>query len=222
MIVGMLELSSQGHRRGSQVGRSPNVDRHRHSRGKNLLEDYFIPNSMYSNVDFRGRYKMQPHLFNKIMHNVCYYDAYFIQKCDVAGVLRLLLEQKLTTVLRMLTYGASADQVDEIARMGKSTTLELVAESQNYLNVLGQSSVFNDVLRGEAPNITYEINNTVYWNGYYLADGIYLRWTTFVKSISHPRSEKEKLFSAYQERCRKMFWYPPSSMGNYQGCCAYV
>ncbi|KAI5342321.1 hypothetical protein L3X38_010196 [Prunus dulcis] len=37
-----------------------------------------------------------------------------------------------------------------------------VAGSQNDLNVLGQSPVFNDVLRGEAPNITYEINNTIY------------------------------------------------------------
>ncbi|VVA40931.1 PREDICTED: putative nuclease HARBI1, partial [Prunus dulcis] len=45
-----------------------------------------------------------------------------------------------------------------------------VAGSQNDLNVLGQSPVFNDVLRGEGPNITYEINNTIYQTGYYLAD----------------------------------------------------
>ncbi|KAI5311815.1 hypothetical protein L3X38_040988 [Prunus dulcis] len=47
-----------------------------------------------------------------------------------------------------------------------------VVGSRNDLNVLGQSPMFNDVLRGEAPNITYEINNTIYQNGYYLADGI--------------------------------------------------
>ncbi|CAL2230365.1 unnamed protein product [Prunus armeniaca] len=74
-----------------------------------------------------------------------------------------------------------------------------VAGSQNDLNVLGQSSIFNDVLRSEGPNITYQINNTVYQNGYYLVDGIYPRWTTFVKSISHPRSHKEIFFTAYQE-----------------------
>ncbi|KAI5318517.1 hypothetical protein L3X38_038225 [Prunus dulcis] len=33
-------------------------------------------------------------------------------------------EQKFTAVIRMLVYGSSADQVDEIARMGKSTVLE--------------------------------------------------------------------------------------------------
>ncbi|CAL2271972.1 unnamed protein product [Prunus armeniaca] len=52
-------------------------------------------------------------------------DIGILVKCDAAGVLGLLLEQKLTTVLRMLAYGASADKVDEIARIGKSTTLEL-------------------------------------------------------------------------------------------------
>ncbi|XP_070668716.1 uncharacterized protein [Malus domestica] len=36
----------------------------------------------------------------------------------------LLPEQKITAALRMLAYGASADQVDEITRMGKSTILE--------------------------------------------------------------------------------------------------
>ncbi|CAL8993057.1 unnamed protein product, partial [Prunus brigantina] len=67
---------------------------------------------------------MQPHLCNKVMHDVCNYDAYFVQKCDAAGVLGLLPEQK---------------------------------RSHNDLNVLSQSPVFNDVLRREASNITYEI-----------------------------------------------------------------
>ncbi|KAI5312259.1 hypothetical protein L3X38_041432 [Prunus dulcis] len=213
-------------------------------------------------------------------------------QCDAAGVLGLLPEQKLTAVIRMLAYGASADQVDKVARMGKSTTLEAlvrfcqavetlytrdylrrptprdlqrllqkaeargfpgmigsidcmhwqwkncptawqgdygnrkgqkniileavagfdtwvwhaffgVARSQNDLNVLGQSPVLNDVLRSQGPNVTYEVNNTVYQTGYYLADGIYPRWTTFVKSIPNPRSQKQKLFATYQEGYRK-------------------
>ncbi|CAL2232605.1 unnamed protein product [Prunus armeniaca] len=171
------------------------------------------------------------------MHDICNYDEYFVQKKNCAGNLGLLPEQKFTVVIRMLAYGSSTNQVDEIARMGKSIILESlvrfcdavetlytrdylrrptpkdlqwllqkaesrgfpgmigqksiileaiadfdtwvwhaffeVARSQNDLNVLGQSPVFNDVLRGEAPNITYEVNNTVYQNGYYLADGIY-------------------------------------------------
>ncbi|CAL9012767.1 unnamed protein product [Prunus brigantina] len=106
MAMGFLDLESQVRRRGSQVSRGLNVDRHRHSLGKNLLEEYFIPNYVYSNVDFRERYRMQPHLFNKVMHDVCNYDAYFVQKCDAAGVLGLLPEQKLTAVIRMLATRA--------------------------------------------------------------------------------------------------------------------
>ncbi|XP_050111675.1 uncharacterized protein LOC126590194 [Malus sylvestris] len=43
---------------------------------------------------------------------------------DAFHVLGLIPEQKITASLRMLAYGASADQVDEIARMGKTTVLE--------------------------------------------------------------------------------------------------
>ncbi|KAL6272141.1 hypothetical protein ACE6H2_022833 [Prunus campanulata] len=96
MAVALLDEENQSSR-GSHEGRGPNVDRHRHSRGKNLMEDYFIPTSLYSDVHFRR---------------------------NCAGVLGLLPEQKFTVAIRMLAYGASADQVDEIARMGKSTALE--------------------------------------------------------------------------------------------------
>ncbi|KAI5334635.1 hypothetical protein L3X38_024768 [Prunus dulcis] len=58
------------------------------------------------------------------MHDICNYDEYFVQKCDAAGVLGLLPEQKIMTIIRMLVYGSFADQVDENARMRKSTTLE--------------------------------------------------------------------------------------------------
>ncbi|CAL9029129.1 unnamed protein product [Prunus brigantina] len=45
-------------------------------------------------------------------------------KYDAVGVLGLLPEQKLTAALWMLAYEASAEQVDEIARMRKSTILD--------------------------------------------------------------------------------------------------
>ncbi|CAL8082079.1 unnamed protein product [Prunus armeniaca] len=122
MAVALLEEENQS-RCGSRESRALNVDRRRHSRGKNLLEDYFIPHSLYSDVHFRARYRI-PHLFNKVMHDICNYDEYFVQKKNCAGNLGLLPEQKFTTVIRMLAYGSSANQVDEIAWMGKSTILE--------------------------------------------------------------------------------------------------
>ncbi|XP_068328149.1 uncharacterized protein [Pyrus communis] len=77
--------------------------------------------SRSANLD---RSRMERHLFNKIMIAVCNHDSYFVQKKDAFGVMCLLLEQQITAALRMLAYRASADQVDEIARMGKSTILK--------------------------------------------------------------------------------------------------
>ncbi|CAL2273118.1 unnamed protein product [Prunus armeniaca] len=135
-------------------------------------------------------------------------------------------EQKLIATLRMLGYGASANTFANPHRGTykgfykklrlegkKSIILEAVAlfdcwvwhaffgvaGSQNDLNVLGQSLVFNEVLRGHSPQITYQINNIVYFGAYYLADEIYPRWTTFIKTISNPQSEKETSFVAFQE-----------------------
>ena len=108
VAVAIMEEENQS-RRGSREGRASNVDRHRHSRGKNLLEDYFIPQSLYSDVHFRARYRMQPHLFNKVMHDICNYDDYFVQKKNCVGNLGLLPEQKFTAVLRMLAYESAAD-----------------------------------------------------------------------------------------------------------------
>ncbi|KAI5313414.1 hypothetical protein L3X38_042588 [Prunus dulcis] len=123
IVVALLEEENQS-RCGSRESCGPNVDRHRHSWGKNLLEEYFIPHSLYSDVHFRVRYRMQPHLFNKVMHDICNYDEYFVQKKNCAGNLGLLPEKKFTAVIRMLAYRSSADQVDEVTRMGKSTILE--------------------------------------------------------------------------------------------------
>ncbi|XP_021809583.1 uncharacterized protein LOC110753085 [Prunus avium] len=131
VAVCMLNESRQHHHR-----RATNVDRYRHSRGKNLLEDYFIPNSLYHVSHFRERYRMQPHLFQKIMHDICNYDTFFVQKYDAVRVLGLFPKQKLTTALRMLVYGASAEQVDEIARMGKSTILECLVRFSNVIEKL--------------------------------------------------------------------------------------
>ena len=80
-----------------------------------------------------------------------------------------------------------------------------VPGAQNDFNVLHQSPVFNQVLRGETNQITYTINNIVYEFPYYLADEIYPQWTTFVKIIQNPQTEKEAHFFAKQEGYRKMW-----------------
>ncbi|CAL8166804.1 unnamed protein product [Prunus armeniaca] len=81
------------------------------------------------------------------MHHVCNYDTYFVQKYDATRVLGLLLEQKLTASLRLLAFGASADQVDEIVRMRKSTILESLVRFCDVIETL----YMKDYLRKPTP-----------------------------------------------------------------------
>ncbi|XP_048421441.1 uncharacterized protein LOC125468873, partial [Pyrus x bretschneideri] len=182
---------------------------------------------------------------------------YFVQKKDAFGAMGLLPKQKITAALRMLAYGVSADQVDEITRMGKSTILESLmrvcgaiesiytaeylrkptnmdlewllkkAEMRGFPGMIGSidcmhwtwkncpsawqgaygdkkgaKSIILEAV-GKAPKVTYEVNKCMYDGPYYLADDIYPRWSTFVKTVPCPRSAKEKHFASCQEGCRK-------------------
>jgi len=62
--------------------------------------------------------------------------------------------------------------------------------------------VFDDVEQVKASSVNFFLNQRPYNMAYYLADGIYPSYPTFVKSIRLPRSEPDKLFAKYQER----FW----------------
>ncbi|XP_070678896.1 uncharacterized protein [Malus domestica] len=92
---------------------------YRPSRSTNLDRSSAFPDTY-----FRSHFRMELHLFNKIMTVVCNHDSYFLQKKDAFGVTDLIPEQKITTTLRVFAYGVSADQVDKIVRMGKSTILK--------------------------------------------------------------------------------------------------
>ncbi|CAL2259733.1 unnamed protein product [Prunus armeniaca] len=78
-----------------------------------------------------------------------------------------------------------------------------VVGSNNDINVLARSPLFNDVENGVSPHIQYVVNRNEYNLGYYLADGIYPRWATLVKTISQPDTPKKRLFAQKQEAYRK-------------------
>ena len=69
--------------------------------------------------------------------------------------------------------------------------------------MLEQSHVFSELAEGRAPAVNYSINGHDYTMGYYLADGIYPQWSTFVKTIPRPLGAKRKLFAKAQETYRK-------------------
>ncbi|XP_030924673.1 uncharacterized protein LOC115951648 [Quercus lobata] len=75
--------------------------------------------------------------------------------------------------------------------------------SNNDINALERSPIFSKLEEGRAPAVNYSINGHEYTMRYYLTDGIYLKWSTFVKTIPSPRGQKRKLFVKAQEANRK-------------------
>uniref|UniRef100_A0A0D3B0J8 Myb-like domain-containing protein n=1 Tax=Brassica oleracea var. oleracea TaxID=109376 RepID=A0A0D3B0J8_BRAOL len=73
----------------------------------------------------------------------------------------------------------------------------------NDINVLDRSPVFDDIIEGRTPRLEYVINEHEYKFAYYLTDGIYPKWSTFIQSITLPQGPKANLFAKIQEAARK-------------------
>ncbi|XP_058772575.1 uncharacterized protein LOC131646582 [Vicia villosa] len=240
------------------------IDRSREEGHNRLFNDYFSKNPVYTEAQFRRRFRMRRHVFLRLVEALGNHDEYFQRRIDAVGRRGLSPLQKCTAAIRILAYGSPADIVDDYVHIGESTTLECLdkfvmgvctifgaqymrrpnnediarllqinatrgfpgqfsrgdhgkptimlevvasqdlwiwhayfgtAGSNNDINVLNTPDVFNDVLNGKAPAVQYTVNQTTYHMGYYLADGIYPEWATFVKTIPMPQGEKRKLFS---------------------------
>ena len=120
----LLSIYNTSWRRGSVVGKAPNIDRSREEGHRRLMEDYFCNNPTYPAAKFSRRFRMKRTLFLRVVDSVCAVDDYFIQKPDATGKLGATAIQKVTAATRMLAYGASADQLDEWIRLGESTILK--------------------------------------------------------------------------------------------------
>lgn len=77
------------------------------------------------------------------------------------------------------------------------------AGSNNDLNVLQMSPIFNHILNGTAPDTSFQLVGRDFQHGYYLVDGIYHEWAVFVKTIAFPDNEVTVKFKRAQERARK-------------------
>ncbi|XP_071687480.1 uncharacterized protein [Rutidosis leptorrhynchoides] len=77
------------------------------------------------------------------------------------------------------------------------------AGSNNDINVLNESDLFEDLLDGRAPEVRYTINTHKFTKGYYLVDGIHPEWATLVKSFKCPLEPKNVKFKRFQEAARK-------------------
>ncbi|XP_059639453.1 uncharacterized protein LOC132281803 [Cornus florida] len=75
--------------------------------------------------------------------------------------------------------------------------------SNNDVNILDHSPVFNSLINGTMPPINYEVNGYRRTMGYYLSDGICPKWATLIQTIPHLITGKENLFAKKQEAVKK-------------------
>ena len=69
--------------------------------------------------------------------------------------------------------------------------------------MLKRSHLLRRLASGDAPTCNFIVNGHGYTKGYYLADSINPTWTTFMKTISNPKGNKEIEFARAQEACQK-------------------
>ncbi|XP_058783699.1 uncharacterized protein LOC131658422 [Vicia villosa] len=198
----------------SRPKRRTTVDRGREEGHNRLFNDYFSKNPVYTDVQFRRRFRMHRHVFLRIVDALGNHDEYFQMRVNATGMLGSINCMHWEWKNCPIAWKGQFCRGDH----GKPTIkLEAVASqdlwiwhaffgiggSNNDINVINQSNVFNDILEGHAPNVQYTVNGAPYNMGYYLEDGIYPEWPTFVKTISMPRGEKKKLFAQHQESAIK-------------------
>ncbi|XP_020272553.1 uncharacterized protein LOC109847733 [Asparagus officinalis] len=223
-----------------------------------LIDDYFANQPTYDDAMFRRRFRMQKHVFLRIVGDLSSSDNYFTQRVDAANKEGISPLAKCTTAMQMLAYGVAADAVDEYIKIGGTTTMEClrrfckgiiqlyepvylraptqedlqrilqVSELRGFPGMIGSidcmhwewkncptawegqftggdkgtTTIILEAV-GNTPRVNFFVNQRPYNMAYYLADGIYPSYPTFVKSIKLPQSKPDKLFAQYQEGCRK-------------------
>ncbi|GJR55369.1 ALP1-like protein isoform X1 [Tanacetum coccineum] len=78
-----------------------------------------------------------------------------------------------------------------------------VLGSNNDLNVLDASKLFDGLIADIASKASFVVNGKTNEKGYYLADKIYPQWDTFAKMFSIVKDEKSMKFKRVQEIARK-------------------
>ncbi|XP_020250885.1 uncharacterized protein LOC109828265 [Asparagus officinalis] len=122
-------------------------------------------------------------------------------------------------IRRLLEIGSHND-INVLERSNLFTELTEGRAPPVKYSIMERSNLFTELTEGRAPPVKYSINLHEYTMRYYIADGIYPQWSTFVKTISAPQVNKRKIFAQAQESARKdverAFGGPPSTLCNYE------
>ncbi|XP_055589264.1 uncharacterized protein LOC129741548 [Uranotaenia lowii] len=129
LVLAQAAIRKQSRSRGgSQPGKRPNINRQAQDGAKRLMADYFSESSVYTDEQFRRRFRMGRKLFLEVANKVEQNNKYFAQKPDATGKWGLTCLQKCTAALRQLAYGAPLDAIDEYGRLAESTARKCLME----------------------------------------------------------------------------------------------
>nr|GEX74432.1 B3 domain-containing protein REM2-like [Tanacetum cinerariifolium] len=122
------------------------IHRDRVSAGDRLIGDYFDEPCKYHLYYFRRRYRKSRRLFLKIVKGISTYEAdplpkHFKIRADCMGRMSLSVIMKCTAAISQLAYGTTPDALDEYLQIS----------ANNDINVLDNSSLFDDLLDDKAP-----------------------------------------------------------------------
>ncbi|KAF5469076.1 hypothetical protein F2P56_013176 [Juglans regia] len=113
---------------------------------------------------------------------------------------------------KLLTYLSSDDELDAVINAEADERLfrDYFSENLGFPGMLGSIDCMHwkwknypAAWKWRAPPVNFIINGNDYTMGYYLADSIYPKWSTFVKMIPSPQGNKKKNFATAQESARK-------------------
>ncbi|CAK8536735.1 unnamed protein product [Lathyrus sativus] len=121
LVMPLMEEESSRSKRPRHQRR--NIERNREEGHDRLFNDCFSETPVYTNEQFRRRYRMYKHVFLRIVEALGQYGEYFRMMVDATGRSSLSPLQKCIVVIRMLAYGTSANIVDDYLRIDETVTL---------------------------------------------------------------------------------------------------
>nr|GEV41239.1 hypothetical protein [Tanacetum cinerariifolium] len=130
------------------------------------------------------------------------FTAEFLRKPDVNDVQKLYDAHKRIHGLQGMLGSIDCMHLEWI-NCPKAWHGQFGRGANNDLTILNHSPLFDDLLDNIAQVVPFEVNGVTFQKGYYLADGIYPQWTTFVKPFTVARDERNAVFKRRQESARK-------------------
>ncbi|XP_062104447.1 uncharacterized protein LOC133815650 [Humulus lupulus] len=108
------------------------IDRGNIERHQRLFDDYFSDEPVYTEYQFRRRFRMCRHIFLHIVQALENHSKYFHMGFDAVGRRGFCHY----VAMQMLAYGAPTDYVDEYVRIGETTAIECLVNFVRGVNYI--------------------------------------------------------------------------------------